>query len=183
MELNKKLFNNFYEVVNIATDDLMDIVLADDENKACELCGGKNLSARHFFEDFEDGTRTIDDLRTALKESHIELKDILKTPEQLFNETFKDKYDSGFDTYELMLVRGANGGYKELLIMNYVYGACAVFNVSKDYNVFDLKVIDNFLTSTHSISKWYSFVKLMDEVKELIYEYEHPFEEDENENE
>lgn len=181
MKLNKKLFNNFYEVVNVATYDLMDIVLADDENQACDLCGGdENLSARHFF---ENGERTIDDLRTALKESHLELKNILKTPEQLFKETFKDKYDSGFDTYELMLVRGANGGYKELLIMNYVYGACAVFNVSKDYNVFDLKVIDNFLTTTHSISKWYAFVKLMDEVKELIYEYEHPFEEDENENE
>lgn len=164
MKLNEKLFNNIYETCNIHTGDVVAISMVEETNL------NEHFVCRSFFEQ----ERTDKELFMKLKGGNLALEEVIKTPEQVFYSIFNNEYDDvEDDRYELIQTLENKSGQRELLIAHRTYGACAVFSISKDHNVFDLKVIDNFLISKSSVANWYEFIKLMKMANELIFNYAH----------
>ena len=167
-QLNSKLFkDNLYEITNIHTGDMVEIVLADNEENALGESANENLSACSFF---ENGDRTMQDLEQELKQGGFELKEVLKTTEDLFYDIF----DS--EDYEIKLAHNSiHSGTihsQQYMIVDKVQGVEIVFDVDYDrYDIFYVSANGIFFANRTSAKQWFDFLELLNEMHFFLHEW------------
>ena len=163
--INSKLFkDNLYEITNIHTGDMVEIVLANNEEDALGNSANENLSACSFF---ENGDRTMQDLEQELKQGGIELKEVLKTTEDLFYDFF-DKED--YEIKDLLHTHGST----QYVVIDKVQGHAVTFDISEDYNVFNVVASGTFFANTYTIKWWLDYLNSLEEIEWVIFDYKHP---------
>lgn len=161
-KLNEKLFKGIYEIYNIDTDTITDIVVANNEYNALPN-GNENEGANDFF----DQDRTIQDLREELKEGNLDLTDVIKSVEELFYDFFeKEEYE----IKDLLHTHGST----QYVVIDKVQGHAVTFDISEDYNVFNVVASGTFFANIHTIKWWLNYLNSLEEVKWVVFDYKHP---------
>ena len=162
-KINEKLFKGIYELYNIDTDDVFGVVVADNEYQALPN-GRKCETANDFFEQ----ERTIKELREELEFGDLELTDVLKSIDELFYMVF-DK-----EEYEIKDILEKPSRYSQYVVIDKVQGYQITFDISDDYNIFNLVASGIFFANMFTTKHWWQFLDLLDQVHNLIFNYKHP---------
>lgn len=163
--INKNLFKGIYEIYNIDTNTVSDIVVADSEQSALPN-GNENQRACSFFEQ----ERTIEDLEEELKAGDLELNDVLKSVEDLFYMCFDN------EDYEIKLVHGNSDTRithsQQYIVVDKVQGMELVFDVDSDkYDIFYVSASGILFANTYSCKSWCNFVNLLHETHFFLHEW------------
>ena len=160
--INEKLFKGIYELYNIDTDDVFGVVVADNKYQALPN-GRKCETANDFFEQ----ERTIKELREELEFGDLELTDVLKSIDELFYMVFDN------EEYEIKDLLKASKS-TQYVVIDKVQGYQMTFDISDDYDIFNLVASGIFFASRFATKKWGQFLDLLDQVHNLIFNYKHP---------
>ena len=156
--VNKRLFkDNLYDVCNLHTGDHIATVVANSENDACDLLGGgENIVAGSVFEN----KLNYGDLREYLNDGDIDIREIIKAPHELLQDLLGEDY-SVQPTF-------SNEHHTEYIVLD--SGMVLAFMInSTDYNVFDVISSGNFFASRYMVGYWLDFLKLCNDIRDLVY--------------
>lgn len=132
----------------------------------------KELNKQLFnqMDDFFNQPRTIQELEKELNDSNIQLRQVLKTTEDLFYDIF----DS--EDYEIKLAHNSiHSGTihsQQYMIVDKVQGVEIVFDVDYDrYDIFYVSANGIFFANRTSAKQWLDFLELLNEMHFFLHEW------------
>ena len=154
-QINEKLFNEIYEVVNIHTGDIARVTLEEETNL------NEFFTCVSFFEN----DKTIEDLRRELKELNANVLEVLKKPQELLQEILGEDYT--------IQPTFSNKHFTEFIVVD--NGIEFSFQITNsDYNVFNVVASGTFFANNSCVKYWNKFLDLCDQVRDLIFDLSHP---------
>ena len=129
----------------------------------------KELNKQLFnqMDDFFNQPRTIQDLREELNKCYLDLTNVIKSVEQLFYEIFDE------EEYEIKDLLGTSGS-TQYVVINKIEGHEITFDISDDYNIFNLVASGIFFANKYTTKWWLKYLELLEEVHTLIFDFKHP---------